>query len=99
MMSDEKQISMEDRGSKGRYLYRAGGHEAQMTFSRVGASQIIIDHTDVPDAFRGRGIGAALVRCAVEDARRSGVKIRPLCPFARAQFHRHEEWRDVLVER
>jgi uncharacterized protein len=38
----------------------------------------------------------ALVRRAVEDARAEGISILPLCPFAKAQFDRHEEWRDVL---
>lgn len=98
-MSDTKAITIEDNGSKGRYVYRADGHEAEMTFSRVGTSQIIIDHTGVPDAFRGQGVGVALVTRAVEDARASGIKIRPLCPFAAAQFRRHPEWHDVLVER
>jgi predicted GNAT family acetyltransferase len=33
---------------------------------------------------------------AVEDARAAGKKIIPLCPFAAAQFRRHQEWADVL---
>ena len=31
-----------------------------------------------------------------EHARNGGWKIIPLCPFARAQFERHPQWRDVL---
>ncbi len=96
-MSDIGPIMLEEEGSKGRYLYRAEGHEAEMTFSKVGTSQIIIDHTGVPDAFRGQGVGLALVTRAVEDARRNGVKVRPLCPFAAAQFRRHPELSDVLA--
>jgi predicted GNAT family acetyltransferase len=67
-----------------------------MTFSKVGKAQIIIDHTEVPEAFRGQGAGLALVSRAVEDARAAGKTIIPLCPFAAAQFRRHPEWRDVL---
>ncbi|MCV0381587.1 GNAT family N-acetyltransferase [Nitratireductor sp.] len=96
-MSDIGPIMLEEEGSKGRYVYRAEGHEAEVTFSKVGTSQIIIDHTGVPDAFRGQGVGLALVTRAVEDARRNGVKVRPLCPFAAAQFRRHPEWSDVLA--
>lgn len=96
-MSDIGPIMLEDEGGKGRYVYRAEGHEAEMTFSKVGTSQMIIDHTGVPDAFRGQGVGLELVTRAVEDARRNGVKIRPLCPFAAAQFRRHPEWSDVLA--
>ena len=37
-----------------------------------------------------------LVRQAIEDARRDGVAIIPLCPFAKAQIDRRPEWQDVL---
>ena len=83
--------------SKGRYQIKAAnGARAFMTYSRAGDSLMIIDHTEVPDALRGTGCGVALVRRAVEDARREGIKIVPLCPFAAAQFRRHPDWRDVL---
>ena len=92
-------IELEENGSKGRYVLRGpDGAEAEMTFTRVGNSQLIIDHTGVPDAFRGQGAGLRLVSRAVEDARAAGKKIIPLCPFAAAQFHRHPEWADVLKQ-
>jgi predicted GNAT family acetyltransferase len=90
-------IQIEDTGSKGRYFLRGpDGAEAEMTFSKAGEHMIIIDHTEVPDAFRGQGAGLRLVTRAVEDARGAGKKIIPLCPFANAQFKRHQEWADVL---
>ncbi|WP_274627243.1 GNAT family N-acetyltransferase [Arvimicrobium flavum] len=90
-------IELEDGGSKGRYFVRSpDGAQAEMTFTRVGEQRIIIDHTEVPDAFRGQGVGLRLVTRAVEDARATGKKIIPLCPFANAQFKRHPEWADVL---
>ena len=98
-MDAELPIELEDHGHKGRYVVRnAGGAEAEMTFTRSGDSRIIIDHTGVPDAFRGQGIGAKLVARAVEDARAAGKTILPLCPFAAAQFKRHPEWADVLAK-
>ena len=90
-------IELEDRGSKGRYFLRSiAGEEAEMTFTKISEHLIIIDHTEVPDAFRGQGAGLRLVTRAVEDARATGKKIIPLCPFAAAQFRRHQEWADVL---
>ena len=99
-MADETQgpaIELEDNGSKGRYFLRAPtGEEAEMTFTRIGEHQIIIDHTEVPEIFRGQGAGVRLVTRAVEDARAAGKKIIPICPFAAAQFRRNQEWADVL---
>lgn len=95
-MSDAP-IELEEDGSKGRYVLRGpDGAEAEMTFSKAGESRIIIDHTGVPDAFRGQGAGLRLVTRAVEDARAAGKTIIPLCPFAASQFRRHPEWADVL---
>jgi predicted GNAT family acetyltransferase len=92
------EIELEDHGSKGRYVLREpGGAEAEMTFTKIGDQKIIIDHTLVPDAFRGQGAGLRLVTRAVEHARTAGKKIIPLCPFAAAQFQRHQEWADVLT--
>ena len=90
------EITREDTDTKGRYVAVVDGHEAEMTFSKAGAKTIIIDHTGVPDALRGQGVGEALVRRGVEDARADGVRIIPLCPFAKAQIERHPEWQDVL---
>ncbi|WP_424932192.1 GNAT family N-acetyltransferase [Amaricoccus macauensis] len=92
-------ISLEDGASKGRYVYRAEGEEAELTYSKAGAGLLIIDHTEVPDVFRGKGVGAALVARAVEDARAAGKKILPLCPFAAGQFRKHPEWAEVLSGR
>lgn len=94
---DDLPVEREEGPSKGRYLVRLDGAEAEMTYSRAGESTIIIDHTEVPAALRGRSVGQALVRRAVEDARAEGRLIMPLCPFARAQFSRHAEWQDVLM--
>lgn len=97
-MSETVEITREDTGSKGRWVARVPGVEAagEMTYSRAGPKLIIIDHTGVPDALRGKGIAGKLVERAVNDARAEGFKIIPLCPFAKAQLERHAEWWDVL---
>ncbi len=48
-------IRLEDKPSGGRYVATVDGHEAEMTFSRSSPQLIIVDHTGVPDALRGRG--------------------------------------------
>lgn len=97
MTGELPEIELEDQGAKGRYVLRGpDGAEAEMTFTKVGEKKIIIDHTGVPDIFRGQRIGLMLLIRAVEDARAAGKKIIPLCPFAHAQFRHHPEWADVL---
>ncbi len=96
-MSEATDIKLAETETKGRYVFSdEGGPEAELTFSKLGAGTIIIDHTGIPDAYRGRGIGLKLVERAISDARAAGKKIIPLCPYAAAQFRRHPEWADVL---
>ena len=89
-------IEREEGTAKGRYSIHLDGVEAVMTYSRAGASLLIIDHTEVPEALRGRSVGQALVRRAGGGARAAGRWILPLCPVAKAQIARHPEWQDVL---
>lgn len=91
-------ISITETASGGRYTGRVDGvaEPAEMTFSRTSPRLIIIDHTEVPDALRGKGVGQALAAFAVDEARRGGWKIIPLCPFFKAQVARNPDWRDIL---
>lgn len=93
-MSEEVQREVE--GSRGRYVVRRDGHEAELTYSIASPRLIIADHTGVPDAFRGQGVGNALVERLVADARADGVKIVPLCPFVNRWRARHADWADVF---
>lgn len=90
------EVKREHGETKGRYWMSIDAVEAEMTYSRASSTLIIIDHTEVPAALRGRKVGEQLVRQAIDDARREGVVIIPLCPFAKAQIDRHPEWQDVL---
>ena len=92
----EFEITQEVDGSKGRYVLRHTGAEAELTYSIASDVLIIADHTAVPDALRGTGAGLALVTRMVEDARKSSVRIVPLCPFVNAQRRKHPEWADAF---
>ena len=72
------------------------GFEAELTYSRMSPHSIIADHTGVPEALKGKGVGKALVEFLIADARATQTKIVPLCPFVKAQYQRHPEWSDVI---
>ena len=93
----EFEIAREVTGSKGRYVIRKDGAEAELTYSITSPTLVIADHTGVPDAFRGSGAGLALVERLVADARAEGFRIMPLCPFVNAQRKRHPEWADAFA--
>ena len=91
------QIQHEQSGSKGAfYVAENGTRLAEMTYSKAGDAMIIIDHTEVSDALRGKGAGKQLVGAAVDHARKNNLKILPLCPFAKSVFEKVKEFQDVL---
>lgn len=90
-------IQRETSPRGGRYVTVVEGQEAELTYYGDGEGRIVIDHTGVPDALGGRGIGLALLRRAVEDARAESVKIVPACSYAAAQIARRPELQDVLA--
>ena len=91
------EIRLERRGHRGRYvLEMPNGEPAELTFVDSGPDHIIVDHTWVPQDYRGRGIAEKLVVRVVEDARARGLKITPLCRYVATEFRRHKDWADVL---
>jgi hypothetical protein len=90
-------IEIADNGKKGRFIiYENNKFAGEMTFTWVGATKIIIDHTGVEDEYRGQGIGEKMVLESVDFARKREIKIIPLCPFAKKVFEKEEGINDVL---
>lgn len=95
-MSDHV-VTREHGETKGRFVIRKDGDEAELTYSITTPTLIIADHTGVPESFRGTGAGLALVEALVAAARADGFKVVPLCPFVNATRKKHPEWADVFV--
>ena len=97
-MSADLEVKHGETGHRGSfYIERDGDRVAEQTYSKLpDGKTMIIDHTEVADSLRGQGIVRKLTLVAVEWARASGVKIIPLCPFAKAVFDRDPDLRDVL---
>lgn len=99
-MSDTQShdVSHEQSGTRGRFVIDLGdGAEAELTYSRAGDSRWIADHTGVPRAYEGRGIASQLVRALVREARATGVKVVPLCPYVAAWFRKHPDESDLVA--
>lgn len=54
-------------------------------------------HTEVPEAMRGRGMAAALVRTACEYARSNDVKVVPTCSYVVNYLQRNPADNDVVA--
>ncbi|MBW9212063.1 MULTISPECIES: GNAT family N-acetyltransferase [Terrabacteria group] len=55
-----------------------------------------IDHTVVEEAYQGQGLAKKVFLKVVEEARKQGKRIVPVCSYAIHQFEKHESLQDVL---
>jgi predicted GNAT family acetyltransferase len=79
-----------------RYELEVGGHVAFADY-RVSGGVVTITHTETPPALRGGGIGSRLVLGALDLIRAQGLKVRPLCSFARHVIGQHPEMQDLVA--
>jgi len=87
------EITYSESDTKARYGATVDGQgaEAELTTSKVSDTLIIVDHTFVPDALRGKGVARALGDRVITDARAKGQRIVPLCPFLKAFALKNKE--------
>ena len=91
-------IQHEDDGKKGHFYIEHEGKEVAGMYYVWAAEKMIIEHTDVDEAFNGRGLGKQLLKAVVDYVRaHPPVKVLPLCPFAKSVFDKMPEYGDVLV--
>ena len=64
-----------------RYELRLDGRLIGLAAYRRRNGRIAFTHTEVDEACEGRGFGSRLAAAALEDARRQGLEVVPLCPF------------------
>lgn len=98
-MTDLTIVKQEIDARHGRYVARAAGldAEAEITFTHRGPGVISADHTGVPDAMSGQGVGRALIDAMLADAKAEGFRVIPICPYVRAQYAKHPEWADLFT--
>ena len=73
-----------------RFAFEDDDQGAELVYRRNGRRLVLV-HTEVPKARRGRGVGGRLVAAAVERARQEGLVVVPICPYARKWLEDHPD--------
>jgi predicted GNAT family acetyltransferase len=94
-MSAEPEVV--DSPDASRYELRLEGRLAGVAEYRRRNGRIIFTHTEVVEALEGHGLAGRLASAALDDARRQGLEVVPLCPFVSAYIARHPEYRDLVA--
>jgi uncharacterized protein len=72
---------------------RLGG---EIRYTRDGDAVTLV-HTEIDPDLEGQGLGATLVRGALDDLRARGLRMHPVCPFVLAYLRRHPEYGDPVA--
>jgi predicted GNAT family acetyltransferase len=88
-------LHKEDANEGAFYIEEDGERLAEMDYKKE-KDRIIIQHTEVDESLRGKNVGFLLVERGVEYARKTNLKIVPLCVFAKKIMDTHKEFQDVL---
>ncbi|MDI1464588.1 GNAT family N-acetyltransferase [Catellatospora sp. KI3] len=90
-------IEVVDAPAKGRYEARAGEVLAGFMTYQVTGKIVAFTHTEVSPEFEGQGVGKAIARRVMDDARAAGRTVVPICPFLAGWLERHQEYADMVV--
>ncbi len=80
-----------------RFEIHVDGRLAGFSEYVMAGRRIVISHTEVDEAFEGRGIGGALARATLDAVRERGLEVVPVCPFVAGWIHKHPEYAALVT--
>jgi predicted GNAT family acetyltransferase len=89
-------LQIEHLPERGRFQAHVEGRLCVADY-RLADRVMTVLHTEVPTPLEGRGIAGELVQALLDHAAAHGLKVRPLCSYARAYMRRHPETAALLA--
>lgn len=81
---------------RSRYELVVDGATVGVADYRVHGATWVFPHTEIAPTHRGQGLGAELVRGALDDVRRAGGRVVPRCWYVADFIEGHPDYRDLL---
>jgi predicted GNAT family acetyltransferase len=85
-----------DAPDRNRYEVTVDGELAGFAEYRDLDGARVFTHTEVFDAFEGKGVGSVLARGALDAVRAAGTPVVARCPFIAGYIERHAEYADLV---
>jgi uncharacterized protein len=86
-----------DAPEKNQYELRLDGKLVGLVAYDRHDGRVALTHTEVDPSSEGRGLGSLLARTALDDARRRGEEVVPLCPFIAWYIGEHAEYEPLVA--
>lgn len=91
-------VTVRDDPERERYVAEVDGEPAGFAAYHRRPGLIAFTHTEVDPRFEGQGVGSAIARAALDEARGKGDAVLPFCPFINRWIGQHAEYRDLVPE-
>ncbi|HEU5143883.1 MAG TPA: GNAT family N-acetyltransferase [Dermatophilaceae bacterium] len=88
--------AVRDNPNDSRYEIHVDGQLAGFSTYKLGKETIAFIHTEIAEAFGGRGLAGRLVTEELDDARRRGLAVLPFCPLVRQFIADHPGYLDLV---
>lgn len=92
-----EEVRVIDNPEHHRYELWVGADRAGVIAYRTEPGALVLVHTEVAQAFEGRGLASRLVEGALQDMRARDLGLVPVCPFVRSYLRRNPEWLELVT--
>jgi predicted GNAT family acetyltransferase len=96
MRTPTSQFAIRDNAEQHRFEADLGDGQLAVAAYSLHGNSIAFTHTKVPPKHEGKGVGSALIRFSLDQARARGLTVMPACAFYAAYMKRHPEVQDLL---
>jgi predicted GNAT family acetyltransferase len=88
---------VEDNAELSRYEMTDAGRLVGVADYRVERDVVVLPHTEIDPALRGLGLGAELVRAALDAIRGDDRLVVPQCSYVATFIAEHPDYQDLLA--
>ena len=90
------ELIVRKNAEQGRYEAFIDGELAGYSDFEIGGGFVTFPHTVTEPEYGGQGVATAVVRYSLDDVRKQGLKVRPVCSFYVDYLRKHPEVQDLL---
>ena len=91
-------ITITNHPEKHRYEAAIDGQLAGYCEYNLLSNAVMFTHTEVLPAFEGQGVGSAIARHVLDEARAQGTPVIPACQFIAGYIRKHAEYLDLVSD-